>query len=189
MEERVLQNPRIASWKQVRADYLPHVSGRYHVRLLAMTRLGILPIEIETGRWEGVEKTERFCKFDQCNGKIGDTYHFLRECSGLKTQAIASIWRCPGGLNPGVWWRETAHLYLSNGGVRRVLQRTSITVATSYFKQRWETHGIASSMNTHYDPHFSIQELWRRTIWPRRSSRTGRSERKLPTRVGVCGVC
>ena len=32
------------------APYLPYVDSKYHVRLLAMARLGTLPVGIETGR-------------------------------------------------------------------------------------------------------------------------------------------
>ena len=32
------------------APYLPFVDSNYHVRLLAMTRLGTLPVEIKTDR-------------------------------------------------------------------------------------------------------------------------------------------
>jgi len=140
MEERVLANPRITSWKQLRADYLPHVSGRYHTRLLAMTRLGILPIEIETGRWEGVDRSERFCKFEACNGKLGDTCHFLSECAGLKTKGIASVWRCPSGSTPGVWWRETAH----------------------QLEQRWREKSLARNITTASDFHFQadLGDAW-----------------------------
>ena len=140
MEERVLANPRITSWKQLRADYLPHVSGRYHTRLLAMTRLGILPIEIETGRWEGVDRSERFCKFEACNGKLGDACHFLSECAGLKTKGIASVWRCPSGSTPGVWWRETAH----------------------QLEPRWREKSLARNITTASDFHFQadLGDAW-----------------------------
>ena len=78
IEERTLQDPKICSWKNLRAGYLPFVSGHYHIRLLAMTRLGILPIEIETGRWSKTPREERLCTTrggcdgEKC-GALGDT--------------------------------------------------------------------------------------------------------------------
>ena len=43
------------------APYLPYVDSKYHVRLLAMARLGLLPIEMEEGRWRGIRREERLC--------------------------------------------------------------------------------------------------------------------------------
>ena len=110
IEERTLRDPKNCSLKKLRAGYLPFVSGHYHVRLLAMTRLGILPIEIETGRWSKTPREERFCTTrGGCGGTgcgvIGDTSHFLRECKNLNSAPIDSIWNCPDSKNPNNWWR------------------------------------------------------------------------------------
>ena len=113
IEEHTLRDPKICSWKKLRAGYLPYVSGHYHVRLLAMTRLGILPIEIETGRWSNTPREQRFCTtVGGCGGTscgvIGDTWHFLRECKNLHSTPIESIWYCPNDENPSNWWRRVA---------------------------------------------------------------------------------
>ena len=37
---------------------LVYVDNNFHARLLAMTRLGRLLVEIETGWWQGIPRTE-----------------------------------------------------------------------------------------------------------------------------------
>ena len=59
----------------VKAIYLTNSQRRY----IAMCRAGILPIEIEKGRWRGKPREERLCK--QCNtGVVEDMNHFLMDC-------------------------------------------------------------------------------------------------------------
>ena len=60
----------------------PYVStnmNRKYRSILAQLRIGTLPLEIETGRWKGVEIERRTCQL--CNsGSVEDEYHFLFEC-------------------------------------------------------------------------------------------------------------
>ena len=112
----------------------------------AMTRLGILPIEIETGRWEGIDRSE-LCKFDACKGKLGDTCHFLNECVGLKTKTIETIWRCPDNCTPGVWWRETAHL-LEKRWREKTLARNNITASDFQLQA-----DLGDAWNCEFDEH------------------------------------
>ena len=58
-----------------------------------MARLGLLPIEIEEGRWHGIPREERKCKLG-CN-TIGDMGHFLRECFALNVDRIPALDRVP----------------------------------------------------------------------------------------------
>ena len=47
--------------------------------MLAKLVSGIMPLEIETGRYTGIPKDERHCKV--CNGNVvEDEYHFLFSC-------------------------------------------------------------------------------------------------------------
>ena len=57
------------------APYLPFVDNKFHARLLAKARLGVLPIEIETGRWQGLARDQRRCSLGCYH--VGDTEHFL----------------------------------------------------------------------------------------------------------------
>ena len=81
------------------APYRDVVDDRYHVRMLAITRLGLLPIEVETGRWgEYVEREQRLCSFG-C-GCVGDTQHFLTECRGLAARPVDGVYGVDGDGNP-----------------------------------------------------------------------------------------
>ena len=71
------------------APYLSYVDSKFHARLLAMTRLGILPIEIETGRWHCIPREQRVCSLG-C-GKIGDTKHFLHGCAYIEAEQIDAL--------------------------------------------------------------------------------------------------
>ena len=62
---------------------------KFHARLLAMTRLGLLPIETETGRWHGIPRAERLCQL--CGNCIGDTKHFLHGCERLTAERVKSL--------------------------------------------------------------------------------------------------
>ena len=71
------------------APYLAFVDSKFHARLLAMTRLGVLPIEIETGRWHGVPREQKQCSLG-CD-HLGDTAHFLHGCEHTTTARISSL--------------------------------------------------------------------------------------------------
>ena len=61
---------------------------RYQRSLLAKLSCGILPLEIETGRYSGIPANERFCKV--CNlTVVEDEYHFLYSCPLLQLERSA----------------------------------------------------------------------------------------------------
>ena len=52
---------------------------RYKRAAFTKLRCGVLPLEIETGRYSNVKYDERLCKL--CNkGKVENEEHFLLEC-------------------------------------------------------------------------------------------------------------
>jgi len=58
--------------------------------VLAKLRSGVLPLEIETGRWRGVPADERLCML--CNdGSVEDEYHFVLECDKYREKRIAFV--------------------------------------------------------------------------------------------------
>ena len=67
--------------------------SRYQRRLYASCRAGVLPLEIERGRWRGTPKELRLCK--QCTmNVIEDLEHFLLVCpkySTLRTEFLMNI--------------------------------------------------------------------------------------------------
>jgi len=64
-----------------RAEYIKAIGGQYHIRLIAMARLDLLPVESEVGRWRGIPADRRVC--NSCALSIGDVGHFVRECAAL----------------------------------------------------------------------------------------------------------
>jgi hypothetical protein len=59
--------------------YIVKIISRKRRSILAKLRLGILPLEIETGRWRSVPINERICKLCTLD-RIEDEYHFMFEC-------------------------------------------------------------------------------------------------------------
>ena len=79
--------------------------------MLALTRLGLLPLEVETGRWgEYVEREQRLCQLG-C-GCVGDTRHFLGECRQLTAPPVPGVYGVDGDgrarLIPPSRWRSVA---------------------------------------------------------------------------------
>ena len=54
-----------------------------------MTRLGVLPIEIETSRWQGLARDQRRCSLG--SDHVGDTEHLLSECTQIAAKRICSL--------------------------------------------------------------------------------------------------
>ena len=105
---RKLRADKRCTWSTFRAPYLAHVSSRYHVRLLAMARLGLLPVEEEIGRWHRTPRAERWCT--HCPGVLGTTRHFLRECACLASEPVPPWLTAATGEAAGAWWRKAARL-------------------------------------------------------------------------------
>ncbi len=67
-------------------DYTHHDSytvsfmNRKHRSYLAQYRCGILPLEIEPGRWQNKPVEERICKFCE-SGEVKNEFHFIFSCT------------------------------------------------------------------------------------------------------------
>ena len=62
--------------------YLDILSVRKFRRSFAQLRSGTLPIEIETGRYRGITREQRFCPI--CNtGEVENELHFILKCPVL----------------------------------------------------------------------------------------------------------
>ena len=57
--------------------------SRYQRSLLSQLKFGILPLKIETDRYQGVPVEERICKLCTSNA-VEDTYHFMFSCTALQ---------------------------------------------------------------------------------------------------------
>ena len=54
--------------------------------LISQIRCGILPLQIQLGRYQGLPRHERICKL--CNNDVEDEIHFLFNCSKLQNQHV-----------------------------------------------------------------------------------------------------
>ena len=69
-------------------DYLKLHISRYKRSILAQFRCGILPLQIEIGRYRNVPLCDRLCEV--CNeGSVEDEIHFLCECSSYSDFRIS----------------------------------------------------------------------------------------------------
>ena len=126
------------------APYLQYVDSKYHARLLVMAGLGLLPFEIETGRWAGQPRHERMCWFG-C-GEIGQLTHFLRHCRALTSAGVMSLdrYNVAGRTdNPLRFWRETA---------RKLKCRWRESAAMLGFLGCWAMRGNRRRLATISDP-------------------------------------
>ena len=77
--------PKLRTYKLFKDVYElePYISINMSVKyrsVLARLRNGILPLELETGRYHGVPEAERICKLCD-SGDIENEFHFLFKCS------------------------------------------------------------------------------------------------------------
>ncbi len=63
--------------------YLQLDLDRYDKSLLSQFRYGILPLEIETGRYKNLKREQRLCTICNC-GAIEDQIHFAFYCSAYE---------------------------------------------------------------------------------------------------------
>ncbi len=94
-------------------NYLTINIDRYDKSLLSQFRYGILPIEIETGRYRGLNRAERLCTL--CNsGAIEDQLHFAFHCPVYQEIRHDFVNTCKG---KGMDWEnltdinKVAHLF------------------------------------------------------------------------------
>ena len=63
--------------------YLIHIQNINYRRILTKLRLGVLELEIETGRWTNTDRNDRICKLCTLN-LVEDEYHFTLICPLLR---------------------------------------------------------------------------------------------------------
>jgi len=75
------------------SDYVLFNIPKYKRSLMAQFRAGILPLEIETGRFRNTPLNERICKL--CNlHEIEDEYHFLLRCEMFDNERQTMFSKC-----------------------------------------------------------------------------------------------
>ena len=86
--EEVAEKPELRTYVQICMPDDPLVLAtsfvkRYDRGLLAKLMLGILPLELEIGRYLNIKPEERFCR--TCNlNLVEDEFHFLFTCAALQ---------------------------------------------------------------------------------------------------------
>ena len=79
----ILKKPKLRTYALIKREFGTEKYVRLNLTrqqrsLLAQTRLGILPLKIETGRFIGTPPNQRFCHF--CPKEIENEIHFLFTC-------------------------------------------------------------------------------------------------------------
>ena len=82
--ESVRSKPKLRTYvkfktKLVPEDYVLRLMSRYHRSTFAKFRCGILPLNIEVGRYRGVKVEDRICPI--CKNGVESEIHFLLECN------------------------------------------------------------------------------------------------------------
>ena len=84
--ESVNSKPKLRTYKLFKAqlvpeDYVLRLMSRYHHSTFAKFRCGILPLNLEIGRYRGIKAENRICPL--CKNGVESEIHFLFECSEL----------------------------------------------------------------------------------------------------------
>ena len=84
-KQEVVKKPKLRTFRLLKEniaceDYVHKLYNRRHRSLYTQFRHGILPLKVETGRFQQVELHNRLC--DSCNAEeVEDEIHFLCRCS------------------------------------------------------------------------------------------------------------
>ncbi len=84
---------------------------RKHRSYLAQYRCGILPLEIETGRWQNKPVEKRICKVCE-SGEVENEFHFIFSCTlynNIRATFLQNI-----GIIPNIMELKIIHVFLLN---------------------------------------------------------------------------
>ena len=104
--------------------YVKNISNRGHRSVLAQFRLGVLPLAIETGRFQNLPLEERLCKFCRYN-VLEDEAHFLLICPAFSN--VRSV------LLDKVISIEPGYLFLDKENKLKLLMSPEIVKHTAAF--------------------------------------------------------
>ena len=84
-KKEIVSKPKLRTYITFKEDFIPEwyvkaPMSKKNRSLIAQIRMGILPLRIETGRWEkgGIPVTDRICLL--CKNGVEDEYHFICLC-------------------------------------------------------------------------------------------------------------
>ena len=132
-KEKVHEYPKLRTYCKFKHDmklekYVTFNISRYEHSLFCQLRIGILPLELETGRYKGVEVANRICKL--CNeNEVETEEHFIMECTRYINPRRILLEKCnlEGSLNKEQQFLEI----ISNSRyLRYILEylKTSVTI-------------------------------------------------------------
>lgn len=83
----VTQNKKALLYKSIKLEFYTEplvfkINNKRNRSLLTRLRAGCLDLEIEVGRWKGIQRENRICKL--CNNEVETEIHFLFHCSKLE---------------------------------------------------------------------------------------------------------
>ena len=90
--------------------YLSAHINKHERSLITQLRCGIIPIQLELGRYSNVSRDQRICKL--CNDGVETETHFIFECKKLEQKRIELFHLCPNLLNYSQ--TKAKYLYLNN---------------------------------------------------------------------------
>ena len=83
----VQNKPKLRTYIRFKTEFSTenHIKYRskYARSLMSQLRCGVLPLEIETGRYRGIKAEERICRLCELN-QVEDEFHFLCNCTLYK---------------------------------------------------------------------------------------------------------
>jgi len=91
----IKKKPKLRTYVEIKQDFVTEKYVKINLdrnqrSLLAQLRTGILPLNIETGRFSNTKLEERICKI--CNsGNIENEYHFLFHCAYFNDERATFI--------------------------------------------------------------------------------------------------
>ena len=87
----VLSKPKLRTYKLYKTElepewYVDNFVGRFQRSIFARFRCGVLPLQIEVGRFRGQNVNERICQV--CKAAVKSEIHFLFECPAYGTDRV-----------------------------------------------------------------------------------------------------
>ena len=83
---------RLEIYKNIKHDFNPEpyikiIRNRKHRGMMARARMGVLPIQVEIGRYRGTKREDRLCQ--NCNqASVEDVAHLLLKCPTYEEKSL-----------------------------------------------------------------------------------------------------
>lgn len=134
----VQSKPKLRTYNQIKdsfetEEYVKYINNRSERSILAQFRCGILPLELETGRYRNIDVNNRFCF--HCTNLVEDEIHFALVCPlynaerQLLIDEIMLTYNIFGNLDQlnklkvllNEFWKQTSKFLYKSWNIRRNL--------------------------------------------------------------------